>query len=81
MSEDITRYVAAAAQGDIEAIGKLYAKTLKSSYYLALRLSNDADEAAEITKNAYARVFCTVARLKKPEAFENDLCNQNTGES
>lgn len=70
MSEDITRYVAAAAQGDIEAIGKLYAKTLKSSYYLALRLSNDADEAAEITKNAYARVFCTVARLKKPEAFE-----------
>ncbi|MCQ2476218.1 MAG: WG repeat-containing protein [Clostridia bacterium] len=70
MSEDITRYVEAAAQGDIEAIGKLYAKTLKSSYYLALRLSNDADEAAEITKNAYARVFCTVARLKKPEAFE-----------
>lgn len=70
MSEDIISYVTAAAQGDTDAMAKLYAKTLKSSYYLALKLSNDSEEAAVITKNAYARVFCTISRLKKPEAFE-----------
>ena len=64
------RYVNAASQGDTDAMGKLYAKTLKSSYYLALKLCGDADEAVDITKNAYARVFCTIARLKKPDAFE-----------
>ena len=70
VNEDIVRYVSAASAGDTDAMAKLFSKTLKSSYYLAYRLSGDHDEAVEITKNAYTRVFCTLPRLKKPEAFE-----------
>lgn len=70
MSKELIGYVNAAAQGDTDAMAKLFSKTLKSSYYLALKLSCNADEAVEITQNAYARVFCTISRLKKPDAFE-----------
>ena len=51
-------------------MAKLYSKTLKASYFLAEVLTADSVQAAEITKKAYARAFCTVGKLKKPEAFE-----------
>lgn len=70
MSEEIIRYVNAACEGDTTAIGMLYTKTLRTSYYLALKLSNDKGSAAEILKKAYARAFCTIGKLKKAEAFE-----------
>ena len=70
MNEDLVRYVNAAAQGSTDAMAKLYSLTLKSSFYLAFRLSGNVDEALDITKNAYTRVFCTIPRLKKPDAFE-----------
>ncbi len=70
MNEDIVRYVSAASAGDTDAIAKLFSKTLKSSFYLAYRLSGSPEQAVEIVKNAYTRVFCTLPRLKKPEAFE-----------
>lgn len=64
------QFVSAAALGDTDAMAKLYSKTLKASYFLAEVLAADEAQAAEITKKAYARAFCTVAKLKKPEAFE-----------
>lgn len=64
------QFVSAAAQGDTDAMAKLYSKTLKASYFLAEVLTADSVQAAEITKKAYARAFCTVGKLKKPEAFE-----------
>lgn len=70
MSENIIQYVAAASNGDTDAMAKLYSKTLKASYFLASALSNDKDAALEITKKAYAKAFCTIDKLKKPEAFE-----------
>ena len=70
MSEDLTRYVKAACEGDVDALARLFSKTLKTSYYLASKLSEDDAAAVEITKKAYARAFCTVTKLKKPEAFE-----------
>lgn len=70
MSENIIQYVAAASKGDTDAMAKLYSRTLKASYFLASTLSNDKDAALEITKKAYAKAFCTVDKLKKPEAFE-----------
>ncbi len=70
MSENIIQYVAAASQGDTDAMAKLYSRTLKASYFLASTLSNDKDAALEITKKAYAKAFCTIDKLKKPEAFE-----------
>ncbi len=70
MSENIIQYVAAASNGDTDAMAKLYSRTLKASFFLALTLSNDKDAALEITKKAYAKAFCTIEKLKKPEAFE-----------
>lgn len=70
MSENIIQYVAAASNGDTDAMAKLYAKTLKASYFLAYTLSNDKDKALEITKKSYAKAFCTIDKLKRPEAFE-----------
>ncbi len=70
MSENIIQYVAAAGNGDTDAMAKLYSKTLKASYFLASILCSDAQEAVDITKKAYARAFCTIDKLKKPEAFE-----------
>ena len=70
VNEDIVRYVNAASAGDTDAMAKLFSKTLKSSFYLAYRLCGNPTEAVEIVKNAYTRVFCTLSRLKKPEAFE-----------
>ena len=70
MSENLIQYVEAAGRGDTDAMAKLYSKTLKGSYFLAAKLSDSESEAVEITKKAYARAFCSIDKLKKPEAFE-----------
>ena len=70
MSEEIIRYVDAAREGDTSALGVLYTRTLKASFYLAGKLSSNDEAAVEIVKKAYARAFCTIGKLKKPEAFE-----------
>lgn len=70
MSENLVQYVVAAGNGDTQAMGMLYAKTLKSSYFLASKLSGSDAGAVEIAKKAYARAFCSIEKLKKPEAFE-----------
>lgn len=62
--------VNAAGNGDFDAMAKLYSSTLRTSYFLAGALSNDPESAIEITKKSYARAFCTIKKLKKPEAFE-----------
>ncbi len=66
----MVQFVIAAGNGDIDAVAKLYTKTLKASYFLASTLSGDSREAVEIIKKAYARAFCNIEKLKKPEAFE-----------
>ena len=70
MSDNIVQYVTAAANGDTDAMAKLFSRTLKASYFLASTLSGDGAAALEITKKAYAKAFCTIDKLKKPEAFE-----------
>lgn len=70
VSENLIQYVDAASRGDTDAMAKLYSKTLKASYFLAAKLSDSESEAVEITKKAYARAFCSIDKLKKPEAFE-----------
>ncbi len=70
MSENIIQYVNAAANGDTDAMAKLYSKTLKGSYFLATKLCTLEEQAINITKAAYARAFSNIDKLKKPEAFE-----------
>ncbi len=70
MSDNLVQYVVAAGNGDTDAMAKLYSKTLKASYFLASKLCESEAEAVEIIKKAYARAFCSIDKLKKPEAFE-----------
>ncbi len=70
MSENYIQYVNAAINGDTDAMAKLYSRTLKASYFLASTLCESKEEAADITKKAYARAFCNIDKLKRPEAFE-----------
>ncbi len=70
MSENIIQYVLAASNGDTDAMAKLYSRTLKASYFLADLLCAGDGSASEITKKAYAKAFCSIDKLKKPEAFE-----------
>ena len=70
MSENMVQFVTAACNGDTDAMAKLYSKTLKGSYFLAATLCDSDAEAADITKKAYAKAFCNISKLKKPEAFE-----------
>lgn len=70
VSENIIQYVDAASNGDTDAMAKLYSKTLKASYFLADLLCAGDGSAPEITKKAYAKAFCSIDKLKKPEAFE-----------
>ncbi len=71
MNENLVQYVLDAQKGDVDAFAKLYSRTLKNSYYLALKLAADKPLAEEIFKKAYAVAFCSVDKLKRPEAFEN----------
>ncbi len=70
VSENYIQYVNAAINGNTDAIAKLYSRTLKASYFLASTLCGSKEEAADITKKAYARAFCNIDKLKRPEAFE-----------
>ncbi len=70
MSENIIQYVEAARSGDTDAMAKLYSKTLKAAYFLADTLSAGDGSAIDITQKAYAKAFCSVDKLKRPEAFE-----------
>ena len=70
MSENLVQYVVAAGNGDTDAMAKLYSKTLKATYFLASKLSENESDAVEIIKKAYARAFCSIDKLKMPEAFE-----------
>ncbi len=67
---DILQLVTEAGSGNIDAMAKLYSLTLKPSYYLATELCTDENAAVEVAKKAYARAFCNISKLKKPEAFE-----------
>lgn len=70
MSENLIQFVLEAQKGNEDSFAKLYSRTLKSSYYLALKLTADAVQAQEVLKKAYAQAFCTLTKLKRPEAFE-----------
>lgn len=70
MSDNIKELVDQATNGSVDAMAKLYSLTLKPSFFLANELCADEKAATEVAEKAYARAFCNIAKLKKPEAFE-----------
>ncbi len=70
MSDNIKDLVDQAANGSVDAMAKLYSLTLKPSFFLANELCADEKAATEVASKAYARAFCNISKLKKPESFE-----------
>lgn len=70
MSDNIKELVEKASNGSVDAMAKLYSLTLKPSFFLANELCADEKAAEEIASKAYARAFCNISKLKKPESFE-----------
>lgn len=70
MSDQTARLVRQACSGDTTAVAGLYTSTVRPAYYLACKLSGSREEAVDILKKAYSKAFCTITKLKKPEAFE-----------
>jgi glycosyltransferase involved in cell wall biosynthesis len=70
VSENLIQYVNAAQNGDTDAMAKLFSRTLKASFFLAEVLTAGDESAIDITKKAYAKAFCGIDKLKRPEAFE-----------
>ncbi len=73
LNENLVSYVLDAQQGNEDAFAKLYSRTLKNSYYLCLKLTADNERAEEVLKKGYAAAFCSIGKLKRPEAFESWL--------
>lgn len=70
MSDNIKELVEKASNGSVDAMAKLYSLTLKPSFFLANELCGDEKAATEVASKAYARAFCNISKLKKPESFE-----------
>lgn len=70
MNDNIISYVLAAGNGDTDAMAKLYSMTLKGTFFLATKLCDSQADAVDVTRKAYAKAFCSIDKLKKPEAFE-----------
>lgn len=70
MNDNIISYVLAAGNGDTDAMAKLYSMTLKGTFFLASKLCDTEADAVDVTRKAYAKAFCSIDKLKKPEAFE-----------
>ncbi|MBR4766887.1 MAG: sigma-70 family RNA polymerase sigma factor, partial [Clostridia bacterium] len=73
LNENLVSYVLDAQQGNEDAFAKLYSRTLKNAYYLCLKLTADNAQAEDVLKKGYAAAFCSLGRLKRPEAFESWL--------
>ena len=73
LNENLVSYVLDAQQGNEDAFAKLYSRTLKNAYYLCLKLTADNAMAEDVLKKGYAAAFCSIGKLKRPEAFESWL--------
>jgi len=66
---DDLRLVLKAQRGDREAVDALVSRYQKLAYQYAWRLCRDADEAADVVAEAFARVYTGIARFRKESRF------------
>lgn len=71
MEAEKNALVARAQNGDTAAFGELYALYSTDLYRFALGMLHNPDDAEDAVQNASLRVFGSLSRLKKPEAFKS----------
>jgi RNA polymerase sigma-70 factor (ECF subfamily) len=62
-----------ARQGDAKAHEKLVKKYRKSVYYMLLKMVNNADDAEDLTQEAFAKAFAALERYDTKYAFSTWL--------
>lgn len=67
------KLVAAAKKGDNKAFQKLLKKYRKSVYYMLLKMVKNADDAEDLTQEAFAKAFNSIEKFDSKYAFSTWL--------
>ncbi len=67
------KLVAAAKKGDNQAFQKLLKKYRKSVYYMLLKMVKNADDAEDLTQEAFAKAFNSIEKFDSKYAFSTWL--------
>ena len=70
---ELVELVRRAKAGEEEAKSELYEITYKRVYYLALRLTNNPEDAEDATQDTFVSAFSALSNLKNDNAFEGWL--------
>lgn len=69
MTSDIAELVRSAQGGDRAAFDELVRLTYTETYTLALRLTNNAEDAADVVQDTYLRAFRSIDRFRGEAQF------------
>ncbi|MCH8273777.1 MAG: sigma-70 family RNA polymerase sigma factor [Armatimonadetes bacterium] len=72
-AEDDARLVERCQRGDREALDQLVRRYRATAYKFALRLTGDPDSAADLTAEAFVRVFMKIGRFRRESRFSTWL--------
>ena len=70
MQTNVSELVMQARSGDGNAFLKLFYMTFGNSYYFALRITGNENDAARIMAESYRKAFSSIASLQNPGSFE-----------
>ncbi len=73
MNNDFIEIVRAAQLGDNRAFEALYNMTKDSSYFIALSITKNEQDALDIMQDSYIKAFGYISTLNAPELFDNWL--------
>jgi RNA polymerase sigma-70 factor (ECF subfamily) len=69
MTSDIAELVQSAQQGDRTAFDELVRLTYTETYTLALRLTNNPEDAADVVQDTYLRAYRSIERFRGEAQF------------
>lgn len=69
MTSDIAELVRSAQEGDRTAFDELVRLTYTETYTLALRLTNNAEDAADVVQETYLRAYRSIDRFRGEAQF------------
>lgn len=69
MASKVKNYVILAKSGDRNAFAELYKLTFSRSYFVAIKLLNNEQEAFSVVCDSYAEAFAQIDKLQNPEKF------------
>ncbi len=72
-TKDDLELVQRAKENDPKAFEKLLSKYRKSVYYMLLKMVNNADDAEDLTQEAFAKAFNSLAKFNAKYAFSTWL--------